>query len=507
MNPMKKIYSIFAVLALMSTSCSWLDITPADTVVEEELFSEAEGFHNAINGLYNSMSDSELYGRELSYGFVEVLSQNYVDGAKSGVYIKGLSNYSDYYPLLKYDYTKEKVQNKIESIWKKAYFTIANANNIIKNIDNLTPGDFEYGQEEMNLIKGEALAVRALLHFDMLRLFAPAPAVADDKPYIPYLETFPYYGGQANESVENILTKVARDLTEAKALITTFDTLDKTRRAKLSSFNRFSLSTGGTNAGAFYEYRGYRINIMAVTGLLARVYSYWGKYDKSFELANEAADFVYDETENYKALSYSSGVQMKNDRKFSSDLMFCLSDINMTENYEVHATASSNDYFNLDAKVVQFEGTPEADAGDNRLVYLMTKNTRFGQTGYAPLKYIKLDNGNDRAKMVADMLPIIRLSEMHFIMAEAKANEGNFSETDGANYYLNLIREGRNCKKMNLGITDMESFKKQLFMEVRKEYCNEGHTFYYFKKYNTLLTTKMIPENFIIPIPQSEKIN
>lgn len=72
MNPMKKIYSIFAVLALMSTSCSWLDITPADTVVEEELFSEAEGFHNAINGLYNSMSDSELYGRELSYGFVEV---------------------------------------------------------------------------------------------------------------------------------------------------------------------------------------------------------------------------------------------------------------------------------------------------------------------------------------------------------------------------------------------------------------------------------------------------
>ena len=213
MNPMKKIYSIFAVLALMSTSCSWLDITPADTVVEEELFSEAEGFHNAINGLYNSMSDSELYGRELSYGFVEVLSQNYVDGAKSGVYIKGLSTYSDYYPLLKYDYTKEKVQNKIESIWKKAYFTIANANNIIKNIDNLTPGDFEYGQEEMNLIKGEALAVRALLHFDMLRLFAPAPAVADDKPYIPYLETFPYYGGQANESVENILTKVARDLT------------------------------------------------------------------------------------------------------------------------------------------------------------------------------------------------------------------------------------------------------------------------------------------------------
>ena len=88
-------------MTLAATSCSWLDITPADTVVEEELFGEAEGFHNAINGLYNSMSDSELYGRELSYGFVEVLSQNYVDGAKS--YIKGISTYSSYYPLFKFD--------------------------------------------------------------------------------------------------------------------------------------------------------------------------------------------------------------------------------------------------------------------------------------------------------------------------------------------------------------------------------------------------------------------
>ena len=78
---------------------------------------------------------------------------------------------------------------------------------------------------------------------------------------------------------------------------------------------------------------------------------------------------------------------------------------------------------------------------------------------------------------------------------------------DGANYYLNLIREGRNCKKMDLGITNMDEFKKQLFMEVRKEYFNEGHTFYYFKKYNELLTAKMLPEAFVIPTPQSENVN
>ncbi len=502
---MKKIYSILAVLTLMSTSCSWLDITPADTVVEEELFQEATGFHNAINGLYNSMSDSELYGRELSYGFVEVLSQNYVNGSKA--YIKGISTYSAYYPLFTFDYTKEGVQQIIEGIWKKAYFTIANANNIIENIEDLTPDKFRYGQEEKNLIKGEALAIRAMMHFDMLRLFAPAPVVGGTKPYIPYLETFPYYGGQANETVEGVLKKVERDLLAAKELIASYDTADADRREQLGSHERFILATGGSNASAFYNYRGYRMNIIAVTGILARVYNYWGKHAEAFEQAKEASEFVFETKNNSAALSYSNGTQTAHDRKFSSDLIFCLSDINMTENYQAYSAPTSNDYLNLDAKVVKFEGVPDADAGDNRLRYLVERNEKWGQVGFRPLKYLKLDDGNETANRVYDMLPIIRLSEMHFIMAEAKANEGNFSQEDGANYYLNLVREGRNCKKMDLGLTDMTTFKNQLFTEVRREYCNEGHTFFYFKKYNEPITAKMLPESFVIPTPQSENVN
>ena len=484
------IYGFIAVI--LTSACGFLDIDTPGIVNNGKMFENGQGFIDAMDGVYASMADDGLYGKELSFGFIDEIAQLYFND-----YGEGETTLTKSIDL---KYRDSDVRARIDAIWSGAYNVISSANSIIDNVSG-------HSYPELPRIEGEALAVRALLHFDMLRLFAPAPAVADDKPYIPYLETFPYYGGQANESVENILTKVARDLTEAKELINTFDTLDKTRRAKLSSFSRFQLATGGTNAGAFYEYRGYRINIMAVTGLLARVYSYWGKYDKAFELANEAADFVYDETDKNKALTYTSGRQVNNDRKFSSDLMFCLSDINMTENYQTYSAVSSNDYLNLDGSVVQFEGTPEADAGDYRLTYLMERNARGKYVGYAPLKYIKLDNGDEAAKKVADMLPVIRLSEMHFIMAEAKANEGNFSETDGANYYLNLVREGRNCKKMNLGITDMESFKKQLFMEVRKEDCNEGHTFYYFKKYNTLLTKKMLPENFIIPIPQSEKIN
>lgn len=506
---MKKILYIFVIMtAMFATSCSWLDITPADTVIEEELFSESRGFHNAINGLYKTMSGPELYGRELSYGFAEVLSQNYIQKAEWWD-PDGIATYSVYYPLFQYDYTgTEGVQKIIENMWGKAYFVIANANNIIEKIEDLTPDKFKYGQEEKNLIKGEALAVRAMMHFDMLRLFAPAPLVADAQPYIPYLETFPYYGGQAKESVESVMTKIERDLLEAKELIRSYDTYDAEKMSKLSTFGRFMLSTGGSNADAFYEYRGYRINVLAVTGLLARIYNYWGKHDKAFGQAQETADFLYDTENKYKALVYSNNNQTQYDRKFSTDLIFCLSDPKMTENYQPYSATASNDYLNINSDMVKFEGVDEADARDNRLRYLVTSvEDWYGNVTYKPLKYIKNDVSQDIANRVADILPVMRLSEMHFIMAEAKANEGNFGETDGANYYLNLVRAGRNCKMMNLGITDMDTFKTQLFMEVRKETFNEGHTFYYYKKYNELLTSKMKPENFVVPTPFTENVN
>ena len=508
MNSMKKIYYIFVAAALFLTSCSWLDITPADTVIEEELFKESQGFHNAVNGLYNTMSDAELYGRELSYGFVEVLSQNYINAGGSYEYRPGITSYSEYYPLFSYKYTEnESVKTIIDNIWKKAYFTIANANNIINKIEALTPDKFKYGQEEKNMIKGEALAVRAMLHLDILRLFAPAPGVADGKPYIPYVTDFPYYGGQAKESVASILGKIEKDLLEAKDLIKSYDTMDKEQREKLGYWLRFSLPAGGSNYTAFYEYRGYRINVMAVTGLLARLYNYWGKHAEAFAQAKEVAEFQYDVENKSLALAYTNDSQTQYDRKFSKDLIFCLSDIKMTENYSLYSVETSNSFLNINADVVQFEGVPEADAGDTRLRYLVERGEKWGEVYYRPLKYIALDSSEETAKEVADMLPVMRLSEMHLIMAEAKASEGNFGTADGANYYLNLIREGRNCKTMDLGITDMESFKKQLFMEVRKEYCNEGHTFYYYKKYGELLTKNMKPEDFVIPTPDSENIN
>lgn len=486
-------------LASSITSCSnWLDVTPSNVVVEDEMFREASGYHNAINGLYKKMAGPSLYGRELSYGFVEVLSQNYVK-AKWG---EGIGSYSPYYTLFEYKYDESQdVKDIIERIWKEAYSVIANANNIIKHIPNAQLGWFACGQEEKNLIMGEALAVRAMMHFEMLRLFAPAPIIDDSKAYIPYITEFPYYGNQAPENTDEILKKIEKDLIKSKELIASFDTQDAERREKLFHQYRFGMSMSTSYSQVFYEYRGYRANIMAVTALMARVYNYWGKHQEAFVQAEEVEGFSYSEEEESPALVYSNDWNTKWDRKFTKDLIFALSDKKMLENYSEYANPKGNTFLLLNKKIVKFENSPEADAGDNRLNYLISTDNR---NGYTPLKFIKKEGNKDIIEQTTDMLPMIRLSEMHLIMAESAAKTGDWVK---ANEYINKLRVGRNCKEMDLNIKDMNSFLEQLLQEVRKEFFSEGQTFFYFKKYNQPIVKDMQEESFTIPVPEREKIN
>ena len=63
---------------LLAGSCDWLEVSPSNEVNEEDLFAKGSGYRNALNGIYLNMSDNSLYGRNLSYGFIEVLGHQYL---------------------------------------------------------------------------------------------------------------------------------------------------------------------------------------------------------------------------------------------------------------------------------------------------------------------------------------------------------------------------------------------------------------------------------------------
>ncbi|MDR3062248.1 MAG: RagB/SusD family nutrient uptake outer membrane protein, partial [Dysgonamonadaceae bacterium] len=174
---------VVAVLVACSSlfSCSdWLDITPEDTITADKLFSTYSGYHTALNGIYQELSSNDLYGRELSWGFASALSQYYNNNNEPNMEKR-------YSHTENYEYKTNEVETYTAGLWLTAYNAIANTNNLLQHLEqadiNLFPNVLDH---EIELIRGEALALRAMLHFDLLRLFAPAPQEGNNFAGIPY---------------------------------------------------------------------------------------------------------------------------------------------------------------------------------------------------------------------------------------------------------------------------------------------------------------------------------
>ena len=167
---------IAGIISILSfASCSdWLDVTPNTDVPAEELFTTENGFKSALAGLYITMTEENTYGKNLSFGLMEELAQMYdklPDGTtnRNSVYIYDRETSGAY-----------NTKGTLANIWQSQYHTIANVNNLLKwweingetvLVDTIT----------RRMIRGEALAIRAFLHFDLLRGWGPVNYAGNEK--------------------------------------------------------------------------------------------------------------------------------------------------------------------------------------------------------------------------------------------------------------------------------------------------------------------------------------
>lgn len=494
---MKRIYIVlFVLFVTLITSCNnWLDVKPTDIVDQNELFKVGSGYRIALNGVYKDMSKEELYGREMSWGMVDVIGRMY-DPSGFSVEIPFTNFYT-------YDYAFEDTKSVIQSIWSKAYNVVANCNNIIGRIEKEDVSKFEGGEMEKSLIIGEAYAARSLMHFDMLRLFAAAPMLKTDKQFIPYFNTFPSVV-EPYRTVDEMINFIISDLKKAKSLVAEFDLYyneSMNNRRWLESDMRFKSTTGTTESAQsdiFFACRGFRLNYLAISAILARVYN----YAQQHELAkNEALEVI--EFQSYQgtyALGFTLSGEVQYDRKMTRDLIFALSDFKLVTKYlqytdeELLARLLTKD----DYSEYESEG---GDMKDYRVSTLLATDNDFD---FYPVRNYELDLNNVLTKNGADMLPVIRLSEMHYIVAEAYAANSDFTN---AELYINNVRAGRGCTITALYIEDQESFFDVLITDVRKEFMGEGQSYYYYKKYNIKPHKSMPDGAFIFPLPQNETVN
>lgn len=128
----KKIYRIGVVfLTIVSlsglTSCNdWLDVKPKTEEEAASLFATLDGFKSALAGCYIGLCQPELYGRELTYGMVGVLGQEWGKGATLD------NSYTAYSYLQNYNYEQSASKVLIDQAWNKMYESVANVNTLIE---------------------------------------------------------------------------------------------------------------------------------------------------------------------------------------------------------------------------------------------------------------------------------------------------------------------------------------------------------------------------------------
>jgi hypothetical protein len=448
-----KIAVVLALLAIAGISgCSkWLDVPPRDKVPESELFTTEQGFIDALNGVYLNMDKASssglsdgFYSNAMTLGLVSVLGYDYDVAGSSSV-----PNANLYNPAYVYEYTNPTLQSEILDIWKAFYVNISNLNNIIKQVDDRRNVFFE---DNFERVKGEAIALRAFHHFDVIRLWGLPPGTAGATPGIPYVTNFGILAtplSSVNEALEFCLT----DLRIASALLAKTDTS--------------TLVSGNSNL--FKAYTQNHLNHWAVKGLMARVFLYQGKTDSA---AYYAAQVIGSGKFPLITRDVASSANSMRDRTYYQELLFALYAKTLRTNVQVIFTPGTGiPLYLTNAGLNRVYATPAADAADWRLA------SWFDRPGNYTVPSKLFQDANLKYEW-QNVVPLIRVSEMYYIAAECAGRIGDVVNGVG---YLNQVRRARGLGPISTNITT-DSLGNALTREYKKEFITEGQTFFYYKR-------------------------
>ena len=429
-----------AVAAL--TSCNdYLDVQPRSQIEDTELFESESGYKEALAGVYSSMVSTGTYTKELTFGFLGVLAQEW-----------------DYYyaaqydAVAAYDYDASFPTGYIRSIWGTGYNGIANVNNLIAHIDD-HPGLFS--RDNHDVIKGEALALRAFLHFDLLRCFGVSFAVNPAQPSIPYCTSLSYRVFP-QLTVQQVAEAVIADLQAAESLLRGSDPIVTGREITETTDNGYLLN------------RQLHLNYYAVKALQARVYMWTGDYDKALIAAEEvigSGQFPWAKVSNLQA-GY--------DRCLASEHLFALNNLTLTADI-------ANVFFSDDSqysfavtrdRLLDYFGNATQDY---RYTFLFKSGTATHANNRYLMKYDEPSGSNTYYK---NKMPLIRIAEMYLIKSEVEYRQG---DSDAAKATLNQLRTARNLP----ALTDLSAdYYLELICEYRRELLGEGQLFFLYKRLN-----------------------
>lgn len=477
----KYIKTILLALAttLFAACDDWLDISPKTQIKSDDNYASEQGYKDALTGVYLLMAEENLYGKELTFGMLDAMAQYYT----------GMRNNNTYTYDAAFNYTNTECESRINGIWNKMYTALANLNELIKHIDQSDAQLFT--GRNRSLIRGEAYALRAFMHFDLARLWGCSYIVNKNDKCIPYVKTVSA-GVTPLSTVEEVMNLALADLNVAQTELK----CDPVIQSNLMIEN---------NDAAYEQGRTFKMNYYATQLLEARILLYLGQHKEALaaakEVINQNTFYWTPETE----ITTSNG--SNRNRIFSEELVFCLYDSNLRSRYSTYFTTVENGLLMNEAGYqAVYELYNPGFSGDYRYAY---QNEEL-DGNYFNTKLMQPTSGNTQFMF---RIPLMRLSEAYYIAAECELELNQDIPTCIG--YLNTVRSHRNLTDGIPNTISKEEAQEEILKEYRKEFMCEGQLYYYFKRLNytaipivtavgNLVTTNYVEPNYIFPLPDDE---
>lgn len=438
-------------IALFATSCKkQLDINPPFNFDEENI-QNLDDVERVLGGVYAKLRNIDYYGNlNSSSGYStlpDIIGDNFEETAES---LQALV-------LLTY-WSAASDEGNIENIWKAAYGAIVQANFVINNVDKFSAAD----QERANRLKGQALALRAYVHFDVLRYWGENFDEGGTGKGIPYKEDTDKFTLPTRLTVGASLTKIWTDLNTAIDLLADVDQ---------------PVNASGRS----------KIDLNAAKAIAARIALYQEDFDNAIDYATDVINAIplaklADSTAYRNIWTDQSNIELIWTVNFDAGQGSPGSNIYFPNgnrsSFRVDPLLRAS-YTTSDIRLATFIQTVVLGRNSREVLYKFK-----GRTG--------LNDGNVNWK-------VLRTSEMYLIRAEAAARRNTGTDAVNALLDLNTLR-GSRIRSFVPGVEVGQALIDAIALERRKELLGEGHRWFDIKR-----TDRVIQRNSGDELPANDR--
>lgn len=450
-----------AILAASLSSCvnDWLDVAPSDGTDADAALTSSSDLAAARTGMYKALKGNsslvDYYGQQFFvYGDVHA-GDDYQYNNLGG------SNRASFYYDMNYQTASEFTSSTSSSnvAWKSPYIVIGRANRIIAAAEGGALSDAAEAKATIDQYAAEAKVLRALAHFDLVRIYG--------KPYtedqgaslgVPLVtEVLESNAKPARSTVAEVYTQVVKDLTEA-----------------ISS-----------NALATETEPGY-VSVWGAKAILSRVYLNMGDYANALSVAEDiiknskkSGAALWTRDQYFKAWDASTPNE--------SEFLFRLNVAGSTDNNDLNGIGNlqQRDGYKEMVATKKFVDMLTSDPKDvrNDMFLPATAPKEVATYGTNKVFLNKLRGQNDNLRNVT-IVPIIRLSEVYLTAAECAFRNNDKTK---AVEYLNDLVKNRTTTEASLATVDNITLER-ILIERRKELIGEGQRYFDALRNNETIT-------------------